>query len=116
MTTELRQLYSFTRCWLDEARVQARHGQKDSARQVLKFVRGACILDILKQHDFPVCMRVDVSHLEWQLRELENDCHPSAVSDHKDDFTAIRSSLETLAQGMQMILKGQKSNEGPTPP
>jgi hypothetical protein len=112
-TIYLRQCCSFTKAWVERARVEARHGRKDSSRDVLRFVRGACIVQMLKEHTFEQGMSVDVGHLEWLLRELENDVHPSSVPDFRDDFTAIRSSIETLAQGISMILKEQQRKAGP---
>jgi hypothetical protein len=47
---------------------------------------------------------VDVSHLEWQLSELEQECHQSAFNDQTSDIAAIRSMLETVASGIQMLL------------
>lgn len=105
----MHQLYRFTVIQVDRARAMARQGRKDEARDWLRYWRGACILDALRKTDFTGFVGVDIPHLEWQLRELENDCHPSTGPDCVSDLTAIRSCLETLAQGMALILKQQKS-------
>jgi hypothetical protein len=106
MIIDLRQLYQFTTMQVDKFRCIARHGRKDEARDFLRYVRNSRILEILKKADFSsIGTVIDVSHLEWQVRELENDCHPASQPDYRDDFTAIRGHMETLAQGMALILK-----------
>jgi hypothetical protein len=88
------------------ARTSARAGRKDEAREFLRYVRGARIIQILKPIDFSSIglSSVDVAHLDWQLNELEQECHPSAPNDQTSDIAAIRSTLELLAFGMQTLL------------
>jgi hypothetical protein len=75
------------------------------ARDWLRYFINGCVVGILKDVDFSSFPHVDVPHLEWQLRQLENDCHPAANSDFRDDFEAIRANTETLAFGMGTILR-----------
>ena len=99
------ELYSFTKQRVSLARSSARAGRKDEARDFLRYVRGARIIQILKPVDFSVLgLNVDVSHLEWQLNELEHECHPSSSNDQTTDIAAIRSTLDLLAIGMQKLL------------
>jgi hypothetical protein len=49
-------------------------------------------------------LAVDVSLLEWELSQLEQECHPSAPNDQTSDIAAIRASMEFLASGMQTLL------------
>jgi hypothetical protein len=100
------ELYNFTKQYVTSYRTAARAGRKDEARDFLKYVRCARIIQILKPIDFSQIglVSVDVSHLEWQLSELEQECHPSAPNDQTSDIAAIRSMLEIVASGIQMLL------------
>lgn len=68
------ELYSFTKMRVSAARSSARAGRKDEAREFLRYVRGARIIEILKPIDFSSIglPSVDVSHLQWQLLRREN--------------------------------------------
>lgn len=110
MNIQLRQLYVFTDIRVEDCRRLARHGRKDEAREFLKYVRNASIISLLKQFEpTGTPFDIDVPHLEWKLRELENECHPQAVSDHKDDFALIRSMLESLAVGLHLLTESKKT-------
>ena len=114
MQAHLRSLFTFTSIYVDAARRDARHGRKDDARDFLRFVRNASIIPILKQYENSGSVfDIDVAHLEWKLRELENDCHPSAQCDFKDDFSAIRASLEIIAGGVNQLLSKSSSQSKP---
>lgn len=74
------ELYNFTKQYVSSYRSAARAGCKDQARDFLKFIRCSRIIQILKPIDFSQIglVTIDVSHLEWQLNQLEQECHPSA--------------------------------------
>jgi hypothetical protein len=74
------------------ARRAAKAGRKDEARNVLRFVRNASIIEILKPIEFGEIFTADVAHLQWQLSELETECHPASQADFADDFQAIKGS------------------------
>jgi hypothetical protein len=103
-TSHYHSLYTFTKLRILDARRAAKNGRKDEARDILRYVRNASILDILRPIDFGTIFNVDIAHLQWQLDELELECHPASQADFKDDFTAIRAHVETLAGGMSLIL------------
>jgi hypothetical protein len=100
------ELYQFTKMRIESALRDARGGHKEQSLEFLRFVRNARILQILKPIDFKQIGldHVDVPHLEWQLAELELECHPSAPNDQTSDIAAIRSTLDLLAAGMQTLL------------
>jgi hypothetical protein len=101
------ELYSFTKMRVSVARSAARSGRKDEARDFLRYVRGARIIQILKPLDFGQ-LGANIPLLEWELSELEQECHPSSGNDQTSDIAAIRSTLEILASGIQTLLSQKK--------
>lgn len=97
MTSHLQDLYWFTKFLVEGALRQARSGKKDEARNTLRYVRNAKIVQILRAGNLPDWAWCDVFHLEWQLRELESDCHPLNVSDNTDSLSSIARSLQLIA-------------------
>lgn len=75
MQVDLFQLYRFTDVLISRAREMALGGRKDDARDVLRYLRNGHVIQILKHLDEATYPK-DVSHLEWKLGELENECHP----------------------------------------
>ncbi|HVU27392.1 MAG TPA: hypothetical protein VHG71_06610 [Verrucomicrobiae bacterium] len=103
-------LYNFTKMRVESARCSARHGHKDEASNFLRYVRGASIVQILKCYQNDGVLDIDLSHLEWQLRELENDCHPMTQPDFKDDFALILLRLDSLAHCLSKLQPAQTRN------
>ena len=94
MDTELYQLYIHTRIQVKRAFDLACAGHKDEARDFLRYVRNARIVPILRSYSGPLL--VDAPFLDYQLRELERQCHPS-TNNKLSDLTAIRTSLDRIA-------------------
>lgn len=95
MNNYYHQLYVFTKLKVRTGRRLASLGAKDDARNIARFLRNACICEILKPHS---CDFMDVSLLEFQLRELESECHPMSpgLSD-LDKYSEILSRLDLIA-------------------
>jgi hypothetical protein len=100
------------------ARRLASIGEKDRARDMARFVRNSCIVDILKP--FSGELLIDAHRLDWELRELESECHPAspALSD-LDKFSEILSRLDLIAahvstgcgvQAADLILEAEKDH------
>lgn len=68
-------LYSTTKLWIHQAIRQARSGQKDKAREFLRFVQSSRILEILQSQDWGQ-LPVDVPLLGSHLNDLTDECHP----------------------------------------
>jgi hypothetical protein len=94
MQIEPRTLYTFTCIRVDKAHEITRDGQgmgqKDEARDPLRFICNDSILQLLKHFENNGSpFEKGVLHLEWKLREPENDCHPSSAPDFKDDCQIV---------------------------
>jgi hypothetical protein len=50
---------------------------------------------------------VDAAHLEWQLAELENDCHPASNPEPLDNQQRVENSLAIIAGGIAKIIEWQ---------
>jgi len=91
-----RQLYLFTCIQVDRARRLAALGKKDDARDILRFIQNACIVDILKPYSGE--MLIDAYLLESNVRDLTRECHPSCPSEPPTDlFSAILERLDLIA-------------------
>jgi len=91
------QLYRTTKTSVADARADARAGRKDAARETYRFVTNARITQILGSYEFPAGLSVDVPLLNWELSQLEQECHPASVPDQSSDIKAIRASLDLIA-------------------
>ncbi len=101
-------LYRFTQMEVKSARADARAGRKDSARNVLRFIRNASVIEILKAADLSCFPNVDVPLLNWELSQLETECHPSSSCDQTSDIAAIRAMLEPIAHFVSKHTGGLK--------
>ncbi len=78
-------LYKDTKCRLQDARQKCRAGKKDEARDTLRSIRNASIIQIIK--DAPIEKYEGIQFnwplLQWELNdlvnELEKDVHPTAT-------------------------------------
>lgn len=94
-TTHFQQLYVFTDILIARARL-ASEGSRDSARDVLRYVRNARIVDIL--HPYDGKLLIDSRRLKWQLDELARDCHPLSFGRSTGDLYAdILARLDLIA-------------------
>ena len=91
------QLYRATKTQIADARAEARLGRKDVARETFRFISNARILQILAPYEFPAGLTVDVPLLNWELSQLEQECHPASAVDQSSDIKAIRASLDLIA-------------------
>jgi hypothetical protein len=102
----IRNLYDATKIRVKHARQLCRLGQKDCGRDILRFVQNASVIHIIKSCDtskYPG-LEMNWSLLEWELSQLEQECHPTSTVDASDDFSKIASSLEIIAKGVQKLL------------
>jgi len=88
--TDVANLMQFTELLVSHCRDYAKEGEKDFARDVVRFVRNSRLLQIL------AALGADVSSLQTSLNWLALECHPEDVPDFKPDLAAIRASLERL--------------------
>jgi hypothetical protein len=88
-------------------RADARAGHKDSARRFLNYVQNANIIQVLKQADLDpeIFPNVDIHLLNWELSQLETECHPTAPCDQTSDIAAIKAMLEPIAYFVSQQIK-----------
>lgn len=97
------QLYRFTVFHIDSARDMAKCGQKDLARDWLRYFRNAGILQILSDAGLS---REAFDELKASLRLLESECHPLDVPNFTTDLSEIRqrlTNIENLLQGKAAV-------------
>jgi hypothetical protein len=105
MNADYFQLYSSVRLALGQARRSAFAGQKDQARDFLRFVRNSRLVEIMRPMDWPRGLECDVALLDWELRDLETAVHPLAASDNLDTLSAINRNLNLLASGVSRLIE-----------
>jgi hypothetical protein len=102
---EFHNLHTFTEIYLKAARRLARNGQKDEARNWLRFFRNSNILQILaRQADPDSVLPMDVPKLLTELSALESECHPLDRGDNATEISQLIASNKLLAFGIQEIL------------
>lgn len=92
-------LYMSVKSEVSSALRSARLGEKDRARERLRFIQNSRLIDILRDHEFPPGFPVNVRLLEWEFLEAMKECTPDAVSPdgNRDLFEAILSRLDLIA-------------------
>ena len=85
MLIKMRNLYQFTSQLVLRAKCVAEYGQKDSARDILRYVVNSRIVDILTPWSGD--LGIDAALLSYQVRELEKACHPMTG----DGFEGVRA-------------------------
>jgi hypothetical protein len=86
----LRAMFEFTEIYLGHARDLAKAGQKDAARNWVRFFECSHVLDVLADAAF------DVSGLRGLLTEVSAGCHPEDVPSWETDMQAIRATLNEI--------------------
>jgi len=99
-------LFSATKTRVATARQLCRQGQKDNARDVVRFVRNASILQILKAADFSNSPfgEINWALLEWELSQLELECHPAAAAENVNHDVMVLEKLDIIAGGISKLL------------
>lgn len=92
-------LYTSVKVEVKSASRLARLGEKDRARERLRFIQMSGVMNILREHEFPPVFPVNVPHLEWELREAVKECSPDGSSGdgNRDLFETILSRLDLIA-------------------
>jgi len=86
----LRAMYQFTEIYLKHAADLAKSGQKDAARNWVRFFENSRVLEVLADSAF------DVSKLRANLSDLSGQCHPMDVPSWETDIQAIRATLNEI--------------------
>lgn len=90
------QLHLFTVIKMDQAARAILSGNKDNARESLRWIRNARIVQILK----PVSghLNIDAFRLDCRLTDLESQCHPMASPPCPTDYLSqILQRLDLIA-------------------
>jgi hypothetical protein len=87
---DLAALRQFAQLFVAHGLDYAKDGQKDFARDIVRFLRNGRVLPILTAAGF------DCSRLQGELDWLSLACHPEDVPDFKPDLKAIRESLARI--------------------
>ena len=92
-------LYMSVKVEVTSALRSARLGEKDRARERLRFIQNSRLIDILREHDFAPGFPVNVRLLEWEFLQAMNECCPDGASldGNRDLFEAILSRLDLIA-------------------
>jgi len=94
--THYHQLHMNTRIKVERGLRLASLGEKDRARDIARFVRNSCIIEILKPYSGQ--LQMDAYLLETHLRDLERKCHPlSPALTDLDKFSQVLSRLDLIA-------------------
>lgn len=89
-------LINFSRIYIHHARDLARSGQKDEARNWLRFFQNSQLVAILA-YQVPGAIPVsELKTLSDDLKLLNGECHPLDQADWTTDIEAIRSQIELL--------------------
>ena len=102
----IRNLFDETKRRVAGARQLCRLGQKDQGRDVLRSVRNGSVIEIVKGCDtskFPE-LEMNWSLLEWELSQLEQDCHPASDPSCVNDLAKIAQTLDFIAGGISKLL------------
>ena len=111
---DLSQLCLFTSLLVSRGRDYAKEGEKDFARDIVRFVRNSRLLPILKAAGSSVRSK-DLQDLEASLNWLALESHPEDVPDFKPDLAAIRQSLERLELNVAKLSRNETSFEESEP-
>jgi hypothetical protein len=89
---QIRNLFTFSKIYIERARELAKCGQKDSARNWYRFFTNSQIVLLLEKSDCPG----DVKKLSEDLAFLGLECHPLEVPSFETDLESIRDCLTEI--------------------
>ena len=92
-------LYVMTKIRVASARQACKCGKKDEARDTLRFIRNASIIEIIKStptENYPG-LEMNWPLLEWELGQLEQECHPATEPVLTNDLARIEKHLSFIA-------------------
>jgi hypothetical protein len=92
-------LYASILAEIHSAKRLVKLGDKDGARERLRFIQYSGVIAILKEIDFPETFAVNLPLLEWKLKDVLDDIHPDDISSDRnlDLFQQILSRLDLIA-------------------
>ena len=76
----------------------AEGGDKDGAREWLKYFENSRVLELLADSDVGVLGACERKRLMNQLARLRTECHPADQHDYKSDLAAIRGEVEKISK------------------
>jgi hypothetical protein len=88
--SHLKSMFEFTQIYLRHAADLARSGQKDGARNWVRFFECSRVLNVFSDNGF------EVRPLSVLLKQVSGLCHPADVPSWETDIQAIRASLEEI--------------------
>lgn len=93
-------LLNFSQIYVRHARDLAKAGQKDDARNWLRFFQNSKLVEILAYQTSTVIPAGDLKKLSDDLKLLNGECHPLDVPDWAIDIQAIRAQLDYIIENL----------------
>jgi hypothetical protein len=94
LSANVHSLKQFTEKFIGHARALALSGQKDEARNWLRFFQNSRLLDVLQS--FPAVG--DLGQMRADLNALSSECHPLDVPNWTTDIEAIRAFMAEILE------------------
>jgi hypothetical protein len=91
-------LRDFTVLQLDRAVDMAEGGDKDTAREWVKYFENSRVIELLSDDEHGVLSACERNRLLKQLAKLRTECHPADLHDYKSDLAAIRGELSRITK------------------
>ena len=91
-------LRDFTVLQLDRAGDMAEGGDKDGAREWVKYFENSRVIELLGDSEHGVLSACERNRLQNQLAKLRTECHPVDQHDYKSDLAAIRGEVERISK------------------
>jgi hypothetical protein len=93
-------LLKFSKIFVSHARDLAKSGQKDEARNWLRFFQNSQLVEILAYQTTTVIPPGELKKLSDDLKLLNGECHPLDVADWTTEIEAIRWQLDYIIKNL----------------
>lgn len=105
-------LRDFFGIYLRRAQDLAKAGQKDEARDWLRYFENSEIISLLSDENLGVLGACERKRFQKQLADLRVECHPQDVPDYRTDLQAIRGELSVIRNFLGAAFQKPNSDSG----
>jgi hypothetical protein len=88
---------------VNRARILARAGRKDEARDWLRHLENSRTVSLLSEF-YTGALPIQIETLAGDLKALREETHPESHADHSSEFAEIKTRLDSIAFGISEIL------------